>query len=214
MKTFLPDLVIEVTGACNKACKGCYAPNVVSGETPEALFEKRPELFLGIVELNRSFLAVEEIIGITSIRGGEPTLHPSLPLILTMAKCHARQVILETHGKWLLEEKRSNLLQSIKDNKVIVKISFDKMHGTKADDLRKMTDILDHEGIQYWIAITEESLTDFLETRNLCYWVESDSIIFQPKASNESELMRPTLGTVNVRGEFSSTLTHKFEALA
>lgn len=214
MRTFLPDLVIEVTGACNKACKGCYAPNIVSGERPEALFEKRPDLFISIVELNRSFHETGRISGVTSIRGGEPTLHPNLPIILTMVKCHAYQVVLETHGKWLLEESNSELLQSIKENQVIVKISFDKMHGTKADDLLKMTDYLNREKISYWIAVTEESLSDFMHTRNLCSWVDDRNIIFQPKASSEDELMKPTIGTVNVRGEFKSTLTNKFEAFA
>ncbi len=214
MRTFLPDLVIEVTGACNKACKGCYAPNFVSGESPEALIEKRPELFIGIVELNRSFQALGTYSGVTSIRGGEPTLHPGLPIILTMAKCHSHEVVLETHGKWLLGELNSELIGSIKQNNVVVKISFDQMHGTKASDLKKMTDLLDSEGIWYRVAITEESLSEFMQTRTLCSWVDDRNIIYQPKASKEDELMKPTIGTVNIRGEFSSSLTHKFEALA
>ena len=214
MRTFHPDLVIEVTGACNKACKGCYAPNVATGESPEIFFEKRPELFIGIVELNRSFHAVGQITGVTAIRGGEPTLHPNLPIILTMVKCRAQQVVLETHGKWLLSDVKTDLLTSIKKNNVVVKISFDKMHGTKVSDLKIMTDLLEREDISYWIAITEETLSEFVQTRGLCSWIKDWNIIYQPKASSEAELMRPMIGTVNVRGEFKGTLTHKFEAMA
>jgi MoaA/NifB/PqqE/SkfB family radical SAM enzyme len=38
--SFNPDLIIEVTAACNRACVGCYAPNVVSNESAISLYEK------------------------------------------------------------------------------------------------------------------------------------------------------------------------------
>jgi hypothetical protein len=36
-------------------------------------------------------------------------------------------------------------------------------------------------------------------------------IIYQAKARTASELVKPTIGTINVSGELKTTLTHKFD---
>ena len=213
MNTFIPGLIIEVTGACNKACVGCYAPNVVSNEGATGLYEKRPELFLGVAALNSALNELERPSSVTSIRGGEPSLHPKLVILLMMASRHSDQVMLETHGRWLLPENSAShkeLLQAIRDNGIIVKISFDKMHGMKKDELQKITDFLNCHEIDYRIAITENTLADYIATRSICYWVDEDKIIFQQKAKSELELVKPLIGTINVRGELKKTVTHKF----
>ena len=213
MNTFIPDLIIEVTGACNRACVGCYAPNVVSNEGAMALYEKRPELFLGDVPLNNTLNELERLPNVTSIRGGEPSLHPKLAIILIIASRHSDQVMLETHGRWLLPENADShkeLIQAIKDNGIIVKISFDKMHGMIKDELQKITDFLNWHEIDYRIAITENTLADYIATRSICYWVDEDKIIFQQKAKTELELVKPMIGTINVRGELKKTVTHKY----
>ena len=214
MNTFTPDLVVEVTGACNRACVGCYAPNVVSNEGATELFEKRPELFLSIVGFNRALNELSVFPKVTAIRGGEPSLHPKLAILLKMASVHSAMVMLETHGRWLLPENikaYGDLVKSIRENRIVVKISFDKMHGLKKDELQIMTDFLVWHEIDYRIAITESSLADFMVTRSQCYWVPDEKIIYQPKASNEIELVKPIIGTINVRGEIKRTLSHKFE---
>jgi organic radical activating enzyme len=213
MNTFTPDLVVEVTGACNRACVGCYAPNVVSNEGATELFEKRPELFLSIVGFNRALNELSVFPKITAIRGGEPSLHPKLAILLKMASVHSAMVMLETHGRWLLPENikaYGNLVKSIRENRIVVKISFDKMHGLKKDDLQKITDFLGWNEIDYRIAITESTSADFIQTRSQCYWIEDEKIIYQPKATHESELIKPILGTINKRGELNSTLTNRF----
>jgi organic radical activating enzyme len=213
MNTFIPDLIIEITGACNRACVGCYAPNVVTKDGATELYEKRPELFLGIADLNNALNELENIPSITSIRGGEPSLHPKLPIILLMASRHSDQVMIETHGRWLLPGNVSahkELVQSIKDNKAIVKISFDKMHGMKKNDLQMITDFLNWNEIDYRIAITESTLVEYIATRTICSWIDDDKIIFQQKATSGFELVRPMIGTINVAGELNKTLTHKF----
>ena len=213
MNTFIPDRIIEVTGACNRACVGCYAPNVVSNEGATALFEKRPELFLGVMALKNALNELERLPSVTSIRGGEPSLHPKIAVLLMMASRHSDQVMLETHGRWLLPENvasNKELIKVIKDNGIIVKISFDKMHGMKKDELQKITDFLNWHEIDYRIAITENTLADYIATRSVCYWVDEDKIIFQQKAKTELELVKPLIGTINVRGELKKTVTHKF----
>jgi organic radical activating enzyme len=208
VNTFIPDLIIEVTGACNRACVGCYAPNVVSNKGAIALFDNNPELFLGVLALNNAMNELQEFPLVTSIRGGEPTLHPKLPILLLIASKKSDKVFLETHGRWLLPKNvdtHIELIQSIKKNNVIVKISFDKMHGMKEAELKEITEFLNLNGIRFRIAITEATLADYLETRSFCSWVSDDKIIFQQKAIREEELVKPWIGTINVRGELYPT---------
>lgn len=211
VNTFQPDLVVEVTGACNRACSGCYAPNVVSKDASE-VFEKRPELFLK-TEILKNALSKTIPVEIASIRGGEPSLHPELPSILKMVVTHAKEVYLETHARWLMEENfvpYMELLNAIVENGIIVKISFDKMHGLKAEELQRITHFLNWHDVDFRIAITEATLADYMETRSLCGFIKDEKIIYQLKATSADELVKPTFGTINVRGELRATLNHKF----
>lgn len=213
MNTFQPDLIIEVTGACNRACVGCYAPNVVA-KNAASIYETRPELFLKTPSLDNALSEITRPVSIASVRGGEPTLHPEIATLLKMIATRAEQVFLETHGRWLIEEDfipYMGLLEAITKNGVIVKISFDKMHGLKPDELKRITHFLSWHDVEYRIAITESSLAEYMATRSLCHFVEDEKIIFQPKATTESELVKPLTGTINVLGEIKRTLTHKFE---
>jgi hypothetical protein len=213
MNTFQTDLIVEVTGACNRACSGCYAPNVVAKDASE-VFEKRPELFLKTEALNNTLSGMTPI-EIASIRGGEPTLHPDLPSILKIVATRSREVFLETHARWLMEESfipYVGLLKSIVDNGIIVKISFDKMHGLKAEELQRITHFLNWHDVDFRIAITEPTLADYMATRALCSFIKDEKIIYQPKAVSADELVKPTVGTINVRGELKATLNHKFNA--
>lgn len=211
MNTFQPDLIVEVTGACNRACIGCYAPNVVAKDATD-VFAKRPELFLKTEALNCA-LSEMASVEIASIRGGEPTLHPELPFILEMVANRAKAVFLETHARWLMEDNfipYLGLLNSILDNEIIVKISFDKMHGLKAEELQRITHFLNWHDVDFRIAITELTLADYIETRSLCSFIKDEEIIYQPKAISADELVKPTIGTINVSGELVATLNHKF----
>lgn len=211
MNSFQPDLIVEVTGACNRACSGCYAPNVVAKDASE-VFAKRPELFLKTEALN---CVLNEIspVAIASIRGGEPTLHPELPSILKMVANRTKEVFLETHARWLMEENfipYMELLKSIVNNGIIVKISFDKMHGLKAEELQRITQFLNWHDVDFRIAITEPTVADYMATRSLCSFIKDEKIIYQPKAASADELVKPNAGTINVRGELKATLNHKF----
>lgn len=213
MNTFQPDLIVEVTGACNRACEGCYAPNVVAKDAA-AVFKKRPELFLKTLSLKKAISQIETFVGIVAVRGGEPSLHPKISALLKVAATRAEKVYLETHGRWLIAEEffpYNGLLETIKKYKIIVKISYDKMHGLKPDELQRMTHLLRWHDVDYRIAITEATLTDYIVTRASCSGIEDSKIIYQPKAMSADELVKPTLGTINVRGELKKNLTHKFE---
>ena len=211
MNTFQPDLIVEVTGACNRACSGCYAPNVVEKDASE-VFAKRPELFLKTEALNNALSEISPL-EIASVRGGEPTLHPELSIILKMVSNRAKEVFLETHARWLLEEDfvpYMGLLNAIVDNRIIVKISFDKMHGLKTEELQRITHFLNWHDVDFRIAITEPTLADYMATRTQCSFIKDEKVIYQPKAASADELVKPTAGTINVRGELKETLNHKF----
>lgn len=213
MNTFQPDLIIEVTGACNRACAGCYAPNVVAKDAA-SIYETHPELFLKTQSLSNALSEITAPVSIASVRGGEPTLHPEIATLLKMIATRTEQVFLETHGRWLIEEDfipYMGLLEAITQNGVIVKISFDKMHGLKPDELQRIIHFLNWHDVEYRIAITEVNLAECMATSSLCHFVEDEKIIFQQKAKSESELVKPFIGTINVRGEIKGTLTHKFE---
>ena len=217
MNTFLPDLVVEVTKACNKACNGCYAPNLVVSNKldSKAIYESYPGVFLGLAELNNALIQLAQFPGVTSVRGGEPSLHPSLSTILTMLAQNSEVVYLETHGRWLLaneNERHEDLIQSIARNKTIIKISFDSMHGMKETELKEVTDYLDSKSIDFRVAITEYTIEALLSIRSKCDWIASDKIMFQFKASSESELVKPSIGTINIDGNLKQTLTNKFSS--
>ena len=210
MMTFQPDLIIEVTGACNRACEGCYAPNVVSNKSAAEIYTTRPDLFLSTENLQRAFLKMEILPNIIAVRGGEPSLHPHLENLLVIAAGKSELVVLETHARWLLPESINDyksLVQAIQNLGIIVKISFDKMHGLKKEDLHKITQFLDWNNISFKIAITESSTEDFLITRNLCSWISEDKIIFQAMAKNSEELVMPSIGVLTVTGELNKTVT-------
>ena len=214
MNTFIPDVIVEVTTACNRACVGCYAPNVISKEGATALYEKQPELFIKIGSINNAFNSIGGYSEVIAIRGGEPSLHPKLPILLRIASTKGRKVFLETHGRWLLPEsinEYKELIKYIRADRIIVKISYDKMHGLSSDDLHRMTDSLEENGIDYRVAITESTLVDHFLTRSLCLWVPDEKIIIQQKANRQEELVKPSIGTINVSGEVQRSLTHKFD---
>lgn len=213
MNTFIPDLIIEVTSACNRACIGCYAPNVVSNEGALELYRKNPNLFLKTTVLKTALSELRTLPLLTAIRGGEPSLHPEIQTLLVLASKYSSHVMLETHARWLLPEsapENKETIRVIRENNIIVKISFDKMHGMKKHELQKITDFLSWNEIDYRIAITESSLADYLMTRSLCSWIEEGKIIFQQKAKDERGLIKPSIGTINVRGELKKTVNHKF----
>ena len=81
MNFFIPDIIVEVTGACNRSCVGCYAPNVVSKEGAVALYEKQPQLFIGIGAINNAFNNIGGYSNVIAIRGGEPSLQPKKYLL-------------------------------------------------------------------------------------------------------------------------------------
>lgn len=208
---FSPDLIVEATSVCDRSCKGCYAPNVVSKENISKFFRERPELFLSKESFRSSLEAIGIKLSVASIRGGEPSRHPELPSLFSILRETATTVYLETHGRWVLEdtEYARALIESCRANHVILKISFDSMHGLGDAALKAIVDRAEGVNIEYVIAITELDEKSFENTRASCSWISDSKIIFQKKEKISEDLIRPKIGVVHVDGNFSPTLSVK-----
>lgn len=208
---FHPDIIVEVTSVCDRQCSGCYAPNLLSKEDPEVLFRAKPELFLSPEKLRATLsqMNANHPTGIQSIslRGGEPSRHPGLPAILSVANSFSSEVYLETHGRWILTANSDNaILSTCKSNGTYIKLSFDRMHGMDAPTLQKSVELLSEHHVRWMVAITEANLADFQRTRGLCPWVADDRIIFQTKVTRGEDLIQPKLGVIHLDGSVSNSL--------
>ena len=215
---FQPDLIIEATATCDRACAGCYAPNVTVAKSDAAVFySEHPELFLNPNVVETSLSALPRTPTLISIRGGEPTQHPELAAIIQSCLKHAKTVVLETHGRWLLPKDVAHykaLLPVLMQSNVVIKLSFDQMHGLSVDDLKTITDILGFNNLQYLIAITEPDDASLRSSRARCSWIPDDNIVYQPKAATLKDLTAPPLGVLTVKGSLVRTLTVKQTFLA
>ncbi len=201
---FLPDLIIEATNACNRACQGCYAANIL---VSKKLQSKSPK-FLNLDDLDSAMKNFGSVI-VTSIRGGEPSIHPNIEKLLETVAKNSKIVILETHGRWIKPD--APLLAVCKKLEIQIKVSFDSMHGFSVDQLYGVHRTLISESIRYLVAITEPSYADFIATRSLCSWISNDRIIFQQKANALGELIKPTVGVIRIDGSVGRTLSAKKE---
>lgn len=209
---FNPDLIIEATSVCDRACPGCYAPNVVATGPAENIYQASPDLFLIPEALLIALQKLNSKMPLATFRGGEPTRHPEIGVLLSIARIYASSVYLETHGRWLLPENNEAhqaLIETIAMRQIMVKISFDKMHGLTSEELRKITQYLDMKKISYLVAITEKNEQEFLNTRSLCQWVNDSAIIFQKKAVTLTELVVPKYGVIGINGTINNNLSVK-----
>ena len=121
-------------------------------------------------------------------------------------------VFLETHGRWIQQDSPHSLelLETCKKFEIKVKVSFDKMHGLKPADLKKMWDKLNSLSIKTFVAITEDSKANFEDTRQLCEWIPESQIIAQAKATTLENLVRPRIGVIDRTSNLNRHLTTRF----
>lgn len=205
---FRPDLIVEVTSVCDRACPGCYAPNLISKRKGEDLLRLNPKLFLSAPALSLALSQMSRLDMMT-FRGGEPSKHPALDELLRIARQYCSSIFLETHGRWILNEDGADLLSVCRDLGIILKVSFDKMHGLSREDLRAISTKLSKLGIRHCVAITESTFEEFLKMRGECQWLEDHEVIYQKKASQLKELVRPKIGVLKVDGTLMGNLTAK-----
>lgn len=216
MRTFKPDLIIEVTSTCNRSCTGCYAPNVVSNKSAKDLMAEKPNLFLDVNQLENLIAFWEQKLPkILSFRGGEPSLHPELGRILQASRFFASELVIETHGRWLLEDQRQDyqeVITAVYETKTVVKISYDSMHRLRVDQLLEITSFLENLKIRFYIAVTENTVEEYHKTIEQVSFINPALFIFQKKALSSETLVRPELGVIDVSGQLNGGLTNKFDS--
>ena len=144
---YLPDLIVEVTDACDRTCSGCYAPNIlVRPNSSEVLSVQflTPSQFRNALE--QISLHANATI---SFRGGEPTLSPHLEELIQIALSNHSIPVLETHGRWLLNFQRNSnqLIDLCKSTGLTLKISADSMHRMQLAQLTQILDILNRNDL-------------------------------------------------------------------
>ena len=216
---FNAELIVEVTIVCDRACLGCYAPNVISRKDHGITLRQRPELFLHPTVLRHRLVEITSSIGrpleSLSFRGGEPTCHPGLPELIELSVEHTKQLFVETHGRWALPETQGTgldvvaLINALRRPNAFVKVSFDSMHKISPEELERLLAIFDDNRVNWLVAITETDNKQFFEQRDRCSWIPDSKIILQPKALNASQLYTPPLGVIRSGGEHAHLLAMK-----
>jgi hypothetical protein len=206
---FAPELIVEVTMVCDRACTGCYSPNLVSRERAEIVQMRRPSLFLNPDVLRErlsdiTFSTKRQLRSLT-FRGGEPTRHPELPALVDLSLRFTRRLFVETHARWLLPGEDAGLdadaiMATLARRSVTLKISFDSMHETSAAELKELLERLDRRRVNWLIAITEPDDESIATCRASCVWVPDSKIVRQQKAVRASELNTPPLGVMRPDG--------------
>ncbi|HEX8721342.1 MAG TPA: radical SAM protein [Pyrinomonadaceae bacterium] len=213
---FNPELIVEVTMVCDRACQGCYAPNLVSRGRAQAALARHPELFLKPEvlsgRLSEIASSLKRQLTSLSFRGGEPTRHPELPALIALSLRFTRRLFVETHGRWLLPGQDAGpepgeALRVLARQGVTVKVSFDSMHGTTAAELKELLGRLDRQGVNWLVAITEPDAESFLARRELCGPVADSKIVRQLKVARASELYAPPLGVIRTDGAILHSLS-------
>ncbi len=199
---FEPDLIIEATNACNKACRGCYAPNVIVSEDSQSN---------GVSNLTVTTLEHlwPSSVGVVAIRGGEPTLNPRISELIASASQRCERVYLETGGDWI--KPGHGLLKVLSATGCIVKLSVDSMHESRKEALLKNLETLRLAGVPSAVAITERSNESFDTSIGLLPSDFNGEIFVQQKATKVSDLIRPRLGVISAKGEFRETVTNRFQ---
>ncbi|NVB40112.1 hypothetical protein G6O69_19860 [Pseudenhygromyxa sp. WMMC2535] len=208
---FSPDLIVEVTSVCDRKCPGCYSPTLRTTDDLEETFRARPELFLDARTLSAALAQLPEMPGGIALRGGEPSRHPALESLIVASRRFSARVWVETHARWLLEPDAlgRRWLAVLRDTGSIVKISFDRMHALRREQLEAVCETLGAHGVDWIIAITEPTLEKFSISRQACAWVDDDKVVFQEKVTDHRLLVQPRLGTLDVGGSLQRQPTAK-----
>lgn len=197
---FCPDLVVEVTNACNLQCDGCYATNI--------LITKKRHSNVTHLSSNhfrqkiRSF--TEESLprdSVIAFRGGEPSLSPEISELLIIASTVSNNVYLESNGLWLLEKNTSysHLISTLLKTAATLKLSFDNLHHTSTKTAEQIINKAKFFSLPVCFGITAHTPKEFTSLVDK-FSLHDAKVFYQPFVSNKSELTPPKLGLIKQNG--------------
>ena len=179
--TCLP--IIEINSNCDMDCPVCL-------KDFKQDFQLSAEDFTGII---KNLFATEGSMDVINISGGEPTLHPQLTELITIAKqLGVEQITVSTNGLTLLKDKK--LRDFFRNNNVIAALQFDGFSSDTYKFIRgedfaakkmEMIKIFEEEGVSYSLVTTvvkgvnDSELTDIT---NFFFNSKALTIMFQPLA--------------------------------
>jgi organic radical activating enzyme len=160
------DLIVQVTGKCNKKCATCYdLLGILKGELVQ-------ETYLhSINDLKKGAIIV--------LRGGEPTIVVNwFEKFVAPAINKGLRVIIETNGYFISENDYSQILSKLTCKNIFVRISFDKSHTPNKTDFSKMA-FFAKEATKlhinfafYSLGINKEEIINFIQRTELELYVE------------------------------------------
>lgn len=203
---FRPDLIIEVTNACNMTCRGCYAPNIYIDDLEQ---NQTSVTELKVDNLKNNWPS-DQLIETVSIRGGEPSLNSELSEILEFLKTKAKNIYLETNGTWILTNDK--LLNSVAITKTKIKLSLDKMHRSNNSVFECWKKKLSEKGISLAIAITEFTFEDFEKVKIRFLKDFTGDIFWHQKTMKAEKLLAPKIGVINIHGNLQTSVSSKFKS--
>jgi len=177
------DLIVQTTNRCSKRCKACYLAE--NSET------EKEELSQEIYEDCISKLQEGDLV---ALRGGEiTTIKDWFEKFVAPALNKGLKVMLETNGYFIGTKEYENILKNLCDDRISVRISFDKEHLNEKDSLSefekmaKFANDAKNNGIKfgfYALGMDRNQIQDFVkETPLESYSNEFHSLTFYPKIS-------------------------------
>lgn len=200
--------VIEITSACNLHCPTCFADSGRRSFLTMHQVEKMLELLI----------TCEGKVDVVQISGGEPTIHPQIIEILTLAKDTGVKIVqLNTNGVRIAED--NVFLEKLSRIKPSIYLQFDGFTSSvyqllRGQDLLKIKlkaiQKLTERGFNIVLAATiAEGINEEQVGQIACFAIQNKHIrgvLFQPIAytgrhSNPDPLLRTTLPDVIVHLE-------------
>jgi 7,8-dihydro-6-hydroxymethylpterin dimethyltransferase len=179
--TCLP--VVEIMSGCDFACPICL-------KTWESDRLMTPDQFRSIVD---RLLSCEGFVPLINLSGGEPTLHPALFELLSIAREKSiLQVSISTNGNRLLRD--ADFRKRLREYDPLIALQFDGFDGPAVRELRgadlvadklALVEILEREGFKYSLVATvvrEVNDGDIPKIVDLFFTSKALSLMFQPAA--------------------------------
>ncbi|MEG6614083.1 PqqD family peptide modification chaperone [Pseudoclostridium thermosuccinogenes] len=181
--TYIRNLYIDVTNACNFSCEFCNKCVVKENENPNHISKEELEKFIDklIAENRLSYTVVH-------ITGGEPLMHPEIFDILAMIKGKGLYSVMWTNGFFVSEE-NINLIKKYCSGVILPLDSVDKEKNDSCrgegayEAFKKAKDLCERNEVIFYVSSTptNKNINHLNEITSFAYDINaSGHIINEP----------------------------------